>query len=202
MTISKSVTANFALVLATILAALAFSASHAKAAGIACENMWYARNLIAHRAGYCFGSELGQSMFGNDGCTGKNPTMSEADRERVRQFAALEKSWGCDVDTSATMLKSDVIPFIADLERFAFRDDTESSCGGYKGPRIALHAGPSSDTAIVGYIEPGNSILSSYILEKGWEMLEVNASMENSQLRAVGWTPEEVFSYGCEFMAG
>ena len=45
-----------------------------------CDDLWLTRNLIFDRAGYCFGSVLGKSVFDNEGCTPGVPELAEADQ--------------------------------------------------------------------------------------------------------------------------
>jgi caspase domain-containing protein/YARHG domain-containing protein/SH3 domain-containing protein len=65
----------------------------------ACGNLWYTRNSIWHRYGYCFRGEKGQRVFGNDGCNRDQAqaraAMSGVDRNAVDAIAAQEKVMGC-----------------------------------------------------------------------------------------------------------
>ncbi|MEP1201327.1 YARHG domain-containing protein [Tateyamaria sp.] len=60
-----------------------------------CDELWYERNAIMHRNGYCFGSAKGLSTFSNDGCFTKAPVLNQAERARVEVLRATEKSLGC-----------------------------------------------------------------------------------------------------------
>lgn len=58
----------------------------------ACDEMWFIRNLHFDRAGYCFGSTLGQNIFDNAGCTGKDVQLSS---EAQKSIAFIKEMEGC-----------------------------------------------------------------------------------------------------------
>lgn len=60
-----------------------------------CDSLWFQRNLIFHRNGYCFGGKRGQEVFGNDGCHTKSPTLSADETTQMNQIKAAEKQLGC-----------------------------------------------------------------------------------------------------------
>ena len=60
-----------------------------------CDSLWFQRNLIFHRNGYCFGGKRGQEVFGNDGCHTKSPTLSADETTQMNQIKAAEKELGC-----------------------------------------------------------------------------------------------------------
>ncbi|MFV0298142.1 MAG: caspase family protein [Hyphomicrobiaceae bacterium] len=64
-----------------------------------CADLWYRRNAIWHRHGYCFNSARGQATFGNAGCSrhqaGARAAMSKADVDLVDALTAKERELGC-----------------------------------------------------------------------------------------------------------
>lgn len=64
-----------------------------------CDDLWYRRNAIWHRYGYCFSGAKGQRIFGNQGCSrdisAARAAMSPADRATVDALDAQEKAIGC-----------------------------------------------------------------------------------------------------------
>ncbi len=68
-------------------------------AAVSCDELWYRRNAIWHRYGYCFGSARGQAAFGNAGCSrdqsAAQAAMSAADRAEVDRLVAEERAQGC-----------------------------------------------------------------------------------------------------------
>ena len=69
--------------------------------GASCEDLWYARNLIWHRYGYCFTTDRAIRAFGNDQCqSGVDRAavalgMSDEDRAEVDRIVAEETRLGC-----------------------------------------------------------------------------------------------------------
>ncbi|MEP3279221.1 MAG: caspase family protein [Stappiaceae bacterium] len=64
-----------------------------------CEALWYERNAIFARNGYCFGSARGQAAFSNAGCraglsAGQIP-LSQNERRQVAEIRASERNLGC-----------------------------------------------------------------------------------------------------------
>ncbi len=64
-----------------------------KAAGN-CDQLWYARNSIYARAGYCFKTQRGISAFGTN-CRPPYGELAGADKARVQQIQAQERGLGC-----------------------------------------------------------------------------------------------------------
>ncbi len=62
---------------------------------LTCDDLWYHRNRIFHKNGYCFGSERGIATFGNDGCFTKSPELSSQESELIRLIKQGEKDLGC-----------------------------------------------------------------------------------------------------------
>jgi hypothetical protein len=64
-----------------------------------CDELWYRRNAIWHRYGYCFKGAKGQQVFGNQGCSrdiaAARAAMSSADLALVDAIDAREKTLGC-----------------------------------------------------------------------------------------------------------
>ena len=64
-----------------------------KAAGN-CDQLWYARNSLYARAGYCFKTQRGIAAFGTN-CRPPYGELAGADKARVQQIQAQERSLGC-----------------------------------------------------------------------------------------------------------
>ena len=65
---------------------------------MSCGDLWYRRNEIFARNGYCFKTDRAIRVFGNQGCRfyveGDVP-MSRAEREEVEIIQAIERRRGC-----------------------------------------------------------------------------------------------------------
>ncbi|MCK5500992.1 MAG: YARHG domain-containing protein, partial [Tritonibacter mobilis] len=66
-----------------IVPLLALAAATPAVAGDYCADLWFTRNAIIDRAGYCFGSTLGQRLFDNGDCIAKSVSLSDADKAKV-----------------------------------------------------------------------------------------------------------------------
>lgn len=70
-------------------------AVHAQdAAGMSCRELWYARNAIYARKGYCFKTERGRAAFG-PGCFPPYGALSGWERDRVNELQYWEREKGC-----------------------------------------------------------------------------------------------------------
>jgi hypothetical protein len=65
-----------------------------------CDDLWYARNLIWDRYGYCFQTERAISVFGNENCNAGLQrgaiALADQDRDAVDRIAAEEARLGCN----------------------------------------------------------------------------------------------------------
>lgn len=70
-----------------------------RAAPRSCDELWYARNSIWDRYGYCFKGARGQAAFGANGCSrdlaAARAAMSAADAREVERLSGLETAQGC-----------------------------------------------------------------------------------------------------------
>lgn len=61
----------------------------------ACEELWYARNLIYHNNGYCFQTSRARKVFDTSQCTTSNPRLTVAEQSEVQRLLGLESANGC-----------------------------------------------------------------------------------------------------------
>lgn len=153
-----------------------------------CEEMWYARNAVMNRAGYCFDSALGKALFDNGDCTGKEVALTSEQRWVVRFAQKMEADLGCKVDTSRTRLDLyEMTRRRALLDIAPARDDGGYMCVGYTGRALTLHLGHSASTPVVGRAKAGDNL--SYHFEHGgapagWSL--VTARRDN-KTTGLGW---------------
>jgi hypothetical protein len=175
-------------------------ASPAAFAGDACNNAWFSRNLIAHQAGHCFSSNLGKAVFGNAQCNGAGANYSKAQKDNMSAIAAMEKNWNCAVDTSRTSFNISNRQWLEKLTVQPVRDDTESSCIGFLGDAITLHAAPDDNAPVIGVIAKGDNVGDSYLPgPNGWHVAEV---YNDSTVIRMGWMNADIWAIGCESYAG
>ena len=147
-------------ILASILIALPLPAL----ADDICHDLWFTRNLIMDRAGYCFGSILGKSTFDNGDCTGKSVALGTAATEMVARIQASEKELACKVDTGQPVLDLEDADFRRTLTDLPLRSPFESACIGC-GPGVSDESDQVTVSAInrnfPGRSGPGQVYLAS-----------------------------------------
>jgi hypothetical protein len=85
---------------ALLVFSLLVGAQSAQAVGYgdSCYDLWYARNSIYHRAGYCFRTEAAIREFGNAGCRHSGEAtlpLTPTDREIIELITLIERQKGC-----------------------------------------------------------------------------------------------------------
>ena len=150
-----------------------------------CDDLWFTRNLVMDRGGYCFGSTLGQSVFGNEGCTGKTANVSARDARLVERIVAREAEASCRVDTSRPTLDMDDVPVRQRLMDLPVRDMADSLCLGWSGSETPLRAGRSETAVTLGAIATADVVRFAHGEEDGWQYVTVFNS--DLSVKAGGW---------------
>lgn len=157
------------------------------AAATGCEDVWFTRNLIMDRAGYCFASPLGQALFDNSDCVGTHVQPASPDQAVVDQILALEAQFGCRVDTNRTWLDLSDINFRRALTNHPVKDEFEWGCLGWTGPVTPLHAGYHAPLRAIGQISPGDYVSFAYLSDApGWMYVTTHAPVWGA-LKSAGW---------------
>lgn len=63
-----------------------------------CDQLWYERNAIYKRAGYCFKTPRAISTFGNAGCiydSAEELPLTRGQRNRIAWIVRMERDLGC-----------------------------------------------------------------------------------------------------------
>ncbi len=141
---------------------------------VGCRDLWFTRNLVMDRAGYCFGSALGQAVFDNDGCTGKNVRVDPAHAGLVAQIQALEAEHGCKVDTRGTTLDLDDIAIRRSLDDLPLFDEFPGGCLGWTAAETPLRAGHDPSSRVIGAIAPGDYVYLTHVPVDGWAYVTVH----------------------------
>ncbi len=182
-------------------ALLCLCASPAVAGDGFCDELWFTRNAIFHEASYCFGSPLGQAIFGNDGCTTKTPDLSDAQKARLERVKAMEE--GCVVNSNRTSLDIPDLDIRRRLSILPVRSEGESGCIGWKGGPVGLRSGTSLAADTLFSLEPGDVVLFSHETEQAegqvWDYVQV---FDDGVFRKAGWTVIEFSPETCEQLAG
>ena len=164
-----------------------------------CDDLWFARNLAFHQAGYCFGSALGQAVFGNDGCTGKNVQVASWNKTLVDQVFAAEAREGCKTDTSRTNLDVQGIDLRKRVVEVPMPTLGESSCLGYQGPNLRLYTAADENSGGVGALVAGDEALFAYEPRGEYEFVIVR---QNGAARQMGWVKTGLSQMPCKNYAG
>ncbi|WP_264210302.1 DUF4453 domain-containing protein [Leisingera thetidis] len=166
----------------------------------ACHDLWFTRNAVIDRAGYCFGSPLGQTIFDNRGCTGKSVSLPPQAERVVALVKEMETRFGCRVSNKQTYLNLDDQFLRYQLWDLPVRDEYESACLGWLGPVMGLRAGHRPDAPLVGRITPGDYVSHSHIPVGSWSY--VTTSGPDWQVTSGGWLDTSLFQEQCRDYAG
>ncbi len=164
-----------------------------------CDDLWFTRNLMFHRAGYCFGSELGKTVFGNEGCEQGGVELGPEARKLVDRILLMEKEFECDIDTGQDFLAVPVIEERKGIIDPPLATETESACVGWKGERLVLRTERSEDGLVSGAARPGDTLLFQFEDVDGWSFVEVQ---QNGIPAGLGWAQVEIGEDSCEMVAG
>lgn len=168
-----------------------------------CDDLWFTRNLIFDRAGYCFGSPLGQIVFNNADCTTNTPKISANDQAIVSHIREIEAEWDCNLDTSRKSLQLQMLELRRSLDDLPIATGYESGCVGWLGEPLALRSGSSDLAREIGQINRGNYIGWAHEDIGDWSFVTVTDRTGN--LLSMGWVSIPGFGTGqmpCEGFAG
>lgn len=164
-----------------------------------CHDLWFTRNLIFDRAGYCFGSVLGQSVFDNANCTTKDPALSAEDKATVARIRDTESWIGCNMDTESTYLALDALEARRALDTLPVLDRFESACIGWRGPTVPLLSGMQPGAGVIGQISPGDTISFGHEYREPFNFVTVHRS---GVFVSLGWTDVTTSEVTCTQIAG
>ncbi len=165
-----------------------------------CHDLWFTRNLVMDRAGYCFGSVLGQAQFDNSDCIGKQVSLAPFWSNFVAQIQTIERTHACRVNTAQPQLDLPDAYLRRQLVHLPIADEFESACLGWVDAPRALFAGHDSATQITGYIQAGDRVGFGHIPVGNWTY--VTTHFEDWTLRAAGWIELPLSESSCTQWAG
>ena len=164
-----------------------------------CDELWFTRNLAFDRAGYCFGSVLGQAVFDNAGCQQGSVALDRADTAMVAKVRKLEQEFECEVDTAQSFLAVPQLAVRKALVDSPFPTDTESACVGWQGERLPLLAARKGDAIVIGAVREGDTLLFQFEPVEGWIFVEV---YQTDIPAGVGWVKVDITEANCAAIAG
>lgn len=165
-----------------------------------CPDLWFTRNLIADRAGYCFGSVLGQALFDNSGCIGKEIALTPTDEAKIARIREYERLRDCRIDTSQPRLDlydAHIRRLLSDLP---VSSGFEGACIRYRGPATPLYAGTSLSAPVIGEIRTGDNVSFAHEPVGGWSYITTYGA--GTYPGTGGWTDVAFEDNTCEDYAG
>ena len=132
------------------------------AAADPCRDLWYSKNAILAQAGYCFETELGKAVFGNDDCTADEvPTdLPEFFQRQLDRIAEREDEFSCAVDTAATELPLARLEVRQQLAIQPVHNGKESLCI-LKAP-TSVWSAPDVEADQIGWLKRGDLITMAH----------------------------------------
>lgn len=170
-------------------------------AGSGCDDLWFTRNLIFDRAGFCFSSTLGNAVFDNSNCTSNQVDFDERSKQFIKYIRDLETALDCHVDTSRNQLDFNDIAIRFRLQNLPIRDEFESGCLGWQQADQPLYAGRDTASAVIGRITSGDYVLFAYISVSGWSYVTTYEPVWGP-LKSGGWMQALEISNACRDWAG
>jgi len=167
-----------------------------------CEDLWFSRNQVYDRAGYCFASPLGTALFDNAGCSGTTVVLTPEAQALVDFVRAREAELGCAVDTGQTTLDIPNLWMRQQLETPVALSEFASGCLGWQGPAFELRAGPSLASPVLTEARPGDDLVWDYqafAWPEGWSFLTLYRGAEQVGL---GWHQGRIDEALCTGTAG
>ncbi|MBV0910805.1 DUF4453 domain-containing protein [Anianabacter salinae] len=164
-----------------------------------CDDLWFTRNLILDRNGYCFESPLGQAVFDNEGCTEAEPVLGGDDQYLIAYATWREEELGCAVDTARTTLDVSQIELRRKVAELPLGTGTERACIGWRGGRVSLRAARDDISPLLGAIRTGDTILFRFDRIRGWSFVEV---VQNGVGAGAGWAQITLLDESCEAVVG
>ncbi|MXN66601.1 DUF4453 domain-containing protein [Stappia sp. GBMRC 2046] len=168
---------------------------------VGCQDLWFTRNLVMDRAGYCFSTRLGQAMFDNGGCIGKTVSVDPRSSRLVAEIQALERSHGCKVSRNRTYLDLDDLWIRRQLIDLPIFDEFPGGCLGWIGPVTPLYAGRNPASAVIGRISPGDYVGFTHVPVGNWSYVTVSEPGWGP-VKGGGWMNGTMQNLPCQDFAG
>ncbi len=165
-----------------------------------CHDLWFTRNLIMDRAGYCFGSPLGQAVFDHSDCQGKQVSLDAEATQLVSRIRALEKQYACSVNTKGKQLDLNDISIRKRLIDLPIVDEFPGGCLGWQGPTTPLYAGQAASPAVLAEIRQGDFVSFKHLPVGDWTYVTV--ADPDWTVKGGGWTNASVSESSCKAWAG
>ncbi len=171
-----------------------------------CADLWFSRNAMLDKAGYCFSTPLGKALFDNSDCTTKQPKLTPEVKAQIAVIRKLEQGdeggfyETCNIDTGQQKLDLPDLEVRKQLDFQPASDGDTSFCLGYVGPDIPLYAAPWKSARRTGVIRGGDNLSLAHLDWKGWSFSIV---FQPSETTGLGWYQSPIADIDqCEAWAG
>ena len=167
-----------------------------------CDDLWFSRNQLYDRAGYCFSTALGQAVFDNEDCIGKEVTLEPGADALIAHIKWMEAEFDCDVDTTASTLDIPNLALRFRLEQVVAKSEFASGCLDWQGEPLPLRAGPRPEAEVISVVMPGQDIVWEYDTTgppADWGFVTIY--FEDQQI-GLGWLVQELDHELCGRTAG
>jgi hypothetical protein len=167
-----------------------------------CKELWFMRNLIMDRAGYCFGTTLGKAVYDNADCVGKDVSLTRPQSDQVARIQKLEREIGCKVNTGSRTLEVKTMASLRRLRDMPLPDNGGSACT-YTGARLPLHDGYSAGSAVIAQVDAGDRLYFGWIGTGDWYVISAEKG-GNGGTSVLGWIDRRTvnFEKACTNWAG
>lgn len=166
-----------------------------------CDDLWFTRNLLFDRNGYCFGSPLGKAVFDNADCTTNDPGLDAQQQDVLDQVLTRGKEIGCKVDSKRTKLDVSLPAW-----RFLMLDlpiaGEGFACQGWKGAKLPVYNAMHVDSHVIEHLQRGDLLFFEHDAAIGiegqkWEFV---TQSRNDQITGLGWVriPAKSIPNDCE----
>lgn len=168
-----------------------------------CDDLWFTRNLIMDRAGYCFASPLGRALFDNADCTGTSVRLDRQSQATVAAIRAVEADLRCKVDTRRRTIDLDDIWFRRRMVDLPVSTAEASGCAGWTGGSAPLRAGRDPRSPVVGRVRNGDYLRFGHV-EAGLQPVNyvLVYGRDWKPFRAAGWLRVRGDTSRCRMWAG
>lgn len=150
-----------------------------------CDDLWLSRNAVFDNAGFCFRSNLGQSLFDNADCSTQSPDFDERQQANIARISEFEAASRCDVDVNRRSLDVPDADIRTRLTYQPVARRTGDICQGYIGPAMPMRTAPFREGSDeLGALAPGDILSLRHETEANWTYVTV---LDGDTPTAGGW---------------
>ncbi len=158
-----------------------------------CEELWFTRNLLFDRAGYCFSTALGQSVFDNADCRGK-VVLEGVEADTMRLLLDLENAAGCRVDTRRGWIEVGHVGLRRKMTDLPIPARSSRTCAAWAGDPLPLRLARAPEAEVVAAARPGDTLTFGFEDAGRWRYAELT---REGRVIGAGWTDTVIGAADC-----